>query len=82
MSSSPLRRWRAYVSKCNRASLLIVEGYAASTYGDHIASRYDAWYEERRDPAPGVDFLASSATGRRTLESGIGKPSAEPGEAP
>lgn len=49
-----------------------MEGYGASTYGDHIASVYDAWYEERLDPTSAVDFLATLAMGSRALELGIG----------
>lgn len=49
-----------------------MEGYEASTYGDRIASVYDAWYEERLDPTSAVDFLAALASGGRALELGIG----------
>jgi len=49
-----------------------MDGYEASTYGDRIASVYDAWYEERLDPTSAVDFLAALASGGRALELGIG----------
>jgi len=49
-----------------------MDGYEASTYGDRIASVYDAWYEERLDPTSAVNFLAALASGGRALELGIG----------
>jgi SAM-dependent methyltransferase len=49
-----------------------VRDYGPSTYGDHIADRYDALYDEMFDVEATVTFLASFARGGRALELGIG----------
>ncbi len=48
--------------------------YEASTYGDRIASVYDAWVAPAVDSTtePAVDFLAQLAGSGRALELGIG----------
>jgi SAM-dependent methyltransferase len=49
-----------------------MDEYGISTYGDRIASVYDAWYLERLDPGAAVQMLAGLAGAGRALELGIG----------
>jgi SAM-dependent methyltransferase len=49
-----------------------MDEYGISTYGDRIASVYDAWYLGRLDEGPTVDLLAGLAGEGPALELGIG----------
>jgi SAM-dependent methyltransferase len=49
-----------------------MDGYGPSTYGDHIADVYDAWFHPPSDPGAAVDFLAELAGSGPALELAIG----------
>jgi SAM-dependent methyltransferase len=60
---------------CRAATLVAVEGYDASTYGDRFAEVYDDWYGDVTDVAACTARLASLAAqhgGGPVLELGIG----------
>src|SRR6266545_5021960 len=46
--------------------------YGPSTYGDHIADVYDAWFHPPSDPAAAIDFLAELVGSGPALELAIG----------
>ena len=46
--------------------------YGPSTYGDHIADAYDAWFHPPSDPAAAIDFLAELVGSGPALELAIG----------
>jgi SAM-dependent methyltransferase len=49
-----------------------MDDYGPSTYGDHIADVYDAWFHPPSDPGAAVDFLAELAGSGPALELAIG----------
>ena len=51
---------------------MLVEGYAAETYGERITEIYDELYPATSDADAAVDFLADLAGDGRVLELAIG----------
>jgi hypothetical protein len=49
-----------------------MQDYGPETYGDRIASEYDALYESELDTDAAVDALARLAEGGQVLELAIG----------
>jgi SAM-dependent methyltransferase len=49
-----------------------MDDYGPSTYGDHIADVYDAWFHPPSDPGAAVDVLAERAGSGPALELAIG----------
>jgi SAM-dependent methyltransferase len=49
-----------------------MDDYGPSTYGDHIADVYDAWFHPPSHPGAAVDFLAELARSGPALELAIG----------
>jgi SAM-dependent methyltransferase len=49
-----------------------MDDYGPSTYGDHIADVYDAWFHPPSDPGAAVDFLVELAGSGTALELAIG----------